>query len=169
MFCFTFMVLVSALFFLIRSLIVPRTALAAENLALRQQLAVLNRKIHRPHLHRQDRFLWAPLATLEELAGGLNHRQTGDRHQLDQQFPLCTGGRTSPSRFRPCGIDCGEISSQGQRVSVTNLEDISRQSCKADCRYRLFHRSDRRRNWRRIIGEWARHRQDAIFGTDKDC
>ncbi len=44
MVCFTFMVLISTLFLLIRSLILPRTALAAENLALRQQLAVLNRK-----------------------------------------------------------------------------------------------------------------------------
>jgi putative transposase len=35
---------------------VSRTALAAENLALRQQLAVLNRKIHRPRLRRRDRF-----------------------------------------------------------------------------------------------------------------
>src|SRR5215470_16489149 len=84
MVCFTFMVLVSALFLLIRSLILPRTTLAAENLALRQQLAVLNRKTHRPQLHRRDRFFWAPLATLEELAGGLDHRQTGDRHQMAQ-------------------------------------------------------------------------------------
>src|SRR5262245_8406535 len=36
MVCFTFMVLVSSLFWLIRSLIASRTALAAENLALRQ-------------------------------------------------------------------------------------------------------------------------------------
>src|SRR5215813_9136551 len=64
MVCFTFMVLVSALFLLIRSLILPRTALAAENLALRQQLAVLNRKIHRPQLHRRDRFLWVILSRL---------------------------------------------------------------------------------------------------------
>jgi hypothetical protein len=78
------MVLVSALFLLIRSLILPRTALAAENLALRQQLAILNRKIHRPQLHRRDRFFWAPLSILEELAGGLDHRQTGDRHQMAQ-------------------------------------------------------------------------------------
>src|SRR5262249_27980168 len=78
------MVLISALFVLIRSLIISRTALAAENLALRQQLAVLNRKIHRPQLHRRDRFFWAPLATLEELAGGLTHCQTGDRHQMAQ-------------------------------------------------------------------------------------
>jgi hypothetical protein len=61
------MVLVSALFWLIRSLIVPRTSLLAENLALRQQMAILNRKIHRPQLRRRDRFFWAPLATLEEL------------------------------------------------------------------------------------------------------
>ena len=64
MVCFTFMVLVSALFLLIRSLILPRTALAAENLALRQQLAILNRKIHRPQLHRRDRFFWVILSRL---------------------------------------------------------------------------------------------------------
>jgi hypothetical protein len=64
MVCFTFMALVSALFLLIRSLIVSRTALAAENLALRQQLAVLNRKIHRPQLHRRDRFFWVILSQL---------------------------------------------------------------------------------------------------------
>jgi transposase InsO family protein len=58
------MVFVSALFLLIRSLIVSRTALAAENLALRQQLAVLNRKIHRPQLHRQDRFFWVILSQI---------------------------------------------------------------------------------------------------------
>ncbi len=58
------MVLVSALFWLIRSLIAPRTALAAENLALRQQLAVLNRKFHRPQLRRRDRFFWVILSQL---------------------------------------------------------------------------------------------------------
>jgi hypothetical protein len=58
------MVLFSALFLLIRSLILPRTAIAAENLALRQQLAVLNRKIHRPRLHRRNRFFWVILSQL---------------------------------------------------------------------------------------------------------
>jgi hypothetical protein len=62
MVCFTFMALVSALFWLIRSLIAPRTSLVAENLALRQQLTVLNRKIHRPQLHRRDRFFWVILS-----------------------------------------------------------------------------------------------------------
>ena len=58
------MVLVSALLLLIRSLIVSRTALAAENLALRQQLPVLTRKIHRPQLLRRDRFFWVILTRL---------------------------------------------------------------------------------------------------------
>jgi putative transposase len=60
----TFMVLVSALFWFIRSLIVPQTSLVAENLALRQQLAILNRKIHRPQLHRRDRFFWVIFSQL---------------------------------------------------------------------------------------------------------
>src|SRR5262245_61990678 len=64
MVCFTFMALVSALFWLIRSLIAPRTSLVAENLALRQQLAVLNRKVHRPQLRRRDRFFWVILSQL---------------------------------------------------------------------------------------------------------
>jgi hypothetical protein len=58
------MVLISALFLLIGSLIAPGTAPAAENLAMRHQLAVLNRKIHRPHLHRRDRFFWVILSQL---------------------------------------------------------------------------------------------------------
>jgi len=64
MVCFTFMVLISALFLLIRSLIVSRITLAAENFALRQQLAVLHRKIHRPQLHRRDRFFWVILSQI---------------------------------------------------------------------------------------------------------
>jgi hypothetical protein len=58
------MVLISALFVLIRSLIISRTALAAENLAPPQQLTVLNRKIQRPQLHRRDRFFWVILSQL---------------------------------------------------------------------------------------------------------
>jgi len=64
MVCYTVMVLISALFMLIWTLIMSRTALTAENLALRQQLTVLNRKIHRPQLHRRDRFFWVILSQL---------------------------------------------------------------------------------------------------------
>ena len=58
------MVPISTLLLLIQSLIVSQTALAAENLALRQQLSVINRKIHRPQLHRRDQFFWAILSQL---------------------------------------------------------------------------------------------------------
>jgi hypothetical protein len=50
--------------FAIRGLILPRTALAAENPAPRQQLSLLNRKIRRPQLYRQDRFFWVILSQL---------------------------------------------------------------------------------------------------------
>jgi putative transposase len=155
------MVLLSALFLLIRGLILPRTSLAAENLALRQQLAILNRKFHRPQLHRQDRFFWVILSQLwknwREVLIIVKpetvirwHRQgfklywrwkskaPVGRPKIDKEIrelikrmsfenPLGNAADTigtSPSRVRPCGIDCGEVSSQGQRVSVTDLEDI---------------------------------------------
>ena len=43
-----------------------RAALAAENLALRQQLAVLRRTSKRPRLRRQDRIFWVWLSRLWE-------------------------------------------------------------------------------------------------------
>jgi len=54
----------STLFHLIRCLIAPRLRLAAEILALRQQLAVLNRSAKRPQLRRRDRFFWVLLSKL---------------------------------------------------------------------------------------------------------
>ena len=54
----------SVLFHLIRCLIAPRLRLAAEILALRQQLIVLNRSVKRPQLHDRDRFFWAMLSKL---------------------------------------------------------------------------------------------------------
>jgi putative transposase len=56
------MFILSALFLFFRSLIAPRLTLATEILALRQQLAVLNRSIKRPQLDRQDRFFWVILS-----------------------------------------------------------------------------------------------------------
>jgi hypothetical protein len=41
---------------LLRALLLPRAALAVENLALRQQLGVLRRSVKRPHLRKRDRF-----------------------------------------------------------------------------------------------------------------
>src|SRR3989441_7833684 len=47
---------------LFRALFQGRPQLALENLALRQQLAVLHRKSPRPRLHRADRAFWVSLA-----------------------------------------------------------------------------------------------------------
>jgi putative transposase len=58
------MLILSALCLFLRSLILPRITLAAEILAVRQQLAVLNRSVKRPQLRRQDRFFWVMLSRL---------------------------------------------------------------------------------------------------------
>ena len=46
------------LFVVVRSLVISRATLAAEDLAIRQQMAVLRRKVKRPKLTRSDRFFW---------------------------------------------------------------------------------------------------------------
>ena len=56
--------LVDTFLVVVRSLVVPRGSLAVENLALRQQLAVLKRSVKRPRLRRRDRFLWAWLSRI---------------------------------------------------------------------------------------------------------
>ena len=48
----------------LRALVADRLGLAAENLALRQQLVVLQRSVRRPQIRRQDRILWVWLARL---------------------------------------------------------------------------------------------------------
>jgi transposase InsO family protein len=58
------MFILSALFLLLRSLVLSRLTLAAENLALRQQLAVLNRTVKRPQLRERDRLFWVMLSRL---------------------------------------------------------------------------------------------------------
>ncbi len=47
-----------------RQLFQSRAQLAAENLALRQQGAVLQRPLKRPRLHRRDRIFWGWLSRL---------------------------------------------------------------------------------------------------------
>ncbi len=47
-----------------RAFMVGQTALAAENLALRQQLAVLRQSVKRPKLRRRDRIFWVWLSRL---------------------------------------------------------------------------------------------------------
>jgi hypothetical protein len=54
----------TALFQLLRGLLVPRLSLVTENLALRQQLLVLHRSSKRPRLRHRDRLFWIALSKL---------------------------------------------------------------------------------------------------------
>jgi hypothetical protein len=56
------MALFPLLFSLARSFFAPRLELMAEILALRQQLAILNRAAKRPSLRFQDRLFWVTSA-----------------------------------------------------------------------------------------------------------
>ncbi len=47
-----------------RAFFVRRANLAMENLALRQQLAILNRMAARPRLQNRDRFFWVTISKL---------------------------------------------------------------------------------------------------------
>src|SRR5215510_13507782 len=47
-----------------RTLFASRIELLAENLALRQQLALLNRTVKQPKLRSQDRLFWSTLSSL---------------------------------------------------------------------------------------------------------
>ncbi len=56
--------LVQALYLVLRAFVVSRAALAAENLALRQQLSVLAHTVKRPKLRPRDRRFWVWLSRL---------------------------------------------------------------------------------------------------------
>ena len=58
------MSVIQMVFALVRSLVRDRAQLAAENLALRQQLAVLREKTKRPSLRQRDRIFWAILSRI---------------------------------------------------------------------------------------------------------
>jgi hypothetical protein len=52
------MFILQTLYLLLRGLLGGRMAVAAEILALRHQLAVYHRTVHRPQLRRRDRVFW---------------------------------------------------------------------------------------------------------------
>ena len=58
------MKLFSSLYWLLRLLVLSRSQLVLETLALRQQLAVLSRERPRPKLRRRDRLFWVCLSKL---------------------------------------------------------------------------------------------------------
>ena len=50
--------LVRCLYFIVRAFVISRVSLVVENLALRQQLAVLKRQKPKPRLKKRDRLFW---------------------------------------------------------------------------------------------------------------
>ncbi len=58
------MSILGAICLFVRGLLADRAPLAAENLALRQQLAVFKHATPRPKLGRRDRIFWVWLARL---------------------------------------------------------------------------------------------------------
>jgi hypothetical protein len=58
------MSLVSSVRLSLRAVVLPRAVIAAENLALRQQLGVLRRSAKRPRLRQRDRVFWVWLSRL---------------------------------------------------------------------------------------------------------
>ena len=58
------MVIVSAIVFFVRALLGRRAAIAAENSALRRQLAVLQLSMKRPRLLKRDHVFWVWLSRL---------------------------------------------------------------------------------------------------------
>ena len=56
--------IIRAIYLLIRAFLAPRLSLAAENLALRQQIAVYKQSMKRPKLRPRDRFFWVLLSRL---------------------------------------------------------------------------------------------------------
>ena len=58
------MSIVNAVVIVLRAFLVPRPAIAAENLYLRQQLAVLHQSVRRPRLRQRDRVFWVWLSRL---------------------------------------------------------------------------------------------------------
>ena len=55
---------VTVVAFFLRGFLRPRAVIAAENLALRQQLAVLLVSMKRPRLRKRDRVFWVCLSRL---------------------------------------------------------------------------------------------------------
>jgi hypothetical protein len=75
--------ILQAMVVFLRAMLAPRSVLATENLALRQQLAVYQQSVKRPKLLRRDRICWVWLSRLlVERAIGADHRAAANASQL---------------------------------------------------------------------------------------
>ena len=75
--------IIQAIVLFVRAFIMGRAAAAAENLALRQQVAVYKHSVKRPKLRPRDRVFWVcALPALVQLAIRAGHRPTRNGHQV---------------------------------------------------------------------------------------
>ena len=58
------MILVLGVWAFVRAVLVNSAAISLENVALRHQLAVMQRSVGRPRLHQRDRLFWVGLSQL---------------------------------------------------------------------------------------------------------
>ena len=71
---------VQMIFVFLRALLGSQAELAAENLALRQQLAVLQRQSQRPRLRKRDRIFWV---WLSKFRTGRPQKRAADRTRTE--------------------------------------------------------------------------------------
>ncbi len=82
----TIMIFVATL----RETFLSRASLHLENLALRQQVAILKRERRRPWLQMLDRLFWVIISRLmAALARGAGDRKAGNRHRLAPEGISC--------------------------------------------------------------------------------
>src|SRR5213594_2939713 len=76
------MILVLGVWAFVRALLVNSAAVSLENVALRHQLAVLQRSVGRPRLRCRDRLFWVGLSKLWAGWRATSHCPTRDRPRL---------------------------------------------------------------------------------------
>src|SRR5664279_2329694 len=97
--------IVSALLRCLFSWLRPKHELALENLALRHQIAVLHRGVHKPRLQGKDRLFWVVLKRWwpnwvwrlrPPRSGSTAPNPDADRHKVGGPFSGTTRGRSLP-------------------------------------------------------------------------
>ena len=157
------------LFVLIRGIVADRSELAAENLALRQQLAILKQCAKRPRLRKRDRIFWAWLSRFwsnwRSVLVIVQPETVVRWHQ--QGFRLYWRWKSRTGRVGRPAIDA-EIRNLIRRMSRENplwgtprirseLRLLGYEASKATVdKYRVRHRKPPSQTWRTFLGNHAR-------------
>jgi len=149
------MPLVLALLGALRAALRTRTDLTLENLALRQQLALLRRRSKRPQFGRLDRLLWVWLSS--HWAGwrkGAPARSPRERDSLAPAGLPRLLGLEVPPRANGSTADrlgaCGSRAHHGARESALGRATHSRRVAQTRARRLAAHRPDQR-GWRSLL------------------